>query len=1107
MTCQSCAAPLPGGARFCARCGTPVADRAPVAEERRVVTVLFCDLVGSTELSGTLDVEVLRSVLLRYYALMESRIEAHGGVVEKFIGDAVMAVFGLTVTREDDARRALETALDLLDALGGLNVQLEQDHRVRLGARIGVHTGEVVTTADPARRQALVSGEVVNIAARLEQAAGPGEVLLSAQTWRACGPGLTVAGAGPLPLKGVAGPIEAARLLGLSEAERAPRSDVPFVGRERYLSELDLAWRRVAEERDVHVLTLLGEAGIGKTRLVDQWLRRSAPDPGRVGAGRCRAAGTGGSLHALAECVAPLAEETERHAVAADGPATAAALALLRTGLLFDGTPAPSEDATCAAVAHVLTARTGEQPVLLVLDDLHWADRPFLELLDRLVEDLRRLPVLVLCLARPELMDADPAWGSGRANSTTVTLTGLAPEDSAVLAAHLVDLALHDPAATGRIVAQADGNPLYLEQLAAMVEEAGGAEGLPPTLHALLAARIDRLDETARTALRHAAVVGREFDVEDLDALAGPYGLPGAYVPAGGTAPVTAGTGTGRGGTGAAVGVGAAVLRTLTRRGLVEPMRRPFGASAAYCFVNGVTQRVAYEGLTKSRRGELHEQYAEYLLRSGCSDAVAGTHLEQAYRYRSAVGRRTELNLVLRHRALRLLARAGAGALGRVDLPWALTLFQRADGLAEPGDPGRPEVLQGLGEVLLALGRSTEARETLLRAVAEADAVGESAGGAEACAAAGTAAHARLHLAAYAHDEAALERAALDGLETFRACGDELGLARSRLLLAGSCQRRGQHGRALEALGHALTHSLASAADRELANTLGAIGLSLWHGPEPAPSAAARCEALLTAHGTDRLPVQVTLGFPLTVLYAVQGRSDRAAACLAAGQRAMAALAYGEGAVFGPLLHGTLTALADRPEQARPALREALASARALRAGGLVRTTALELARAHLAAGQWRRAAELVEELVVPDGQPVVRANRYGVQARIRALGGSHAEALLLAREAVLLAHRTDSPADQATACLDLAYTRAALGRPRQARSAILAARRRFTAKEHLVGVARTRRLMAELGLREEPEPGPPGPGPAPGPGPVPGPGLPDGPAPGGGRPAGRRGA
>ncbi|MFB7664181.1 adenylate/guanylate cyclase domain-containing protein [Kitasatospora sp. NPDC056138] len=1021
MNCPSCAAVLPALARFCSRCGAPAAAGPPTTEERRIVTVLFCDLVDSTRLSGLLDVELLRSILLRYYELMERRIESRGGIVEKFIGDAVMAVFGLTATQEDDARRALEAALDMLAALGELNGQLERDHRVRLGARIGVHTGEVVTTADPARRQALVSGEVVNIAARLQAAAGTGEILLSAQTWRAAGPGLTVGETGPLELKGVAGPVEAGRLIGLFDPgpERARRFDVPFVGRERYLSELDLAWRRVVEEGDVHVLTLLGEAGIGKSRLVDEWLRRSAAAVGPVGAGRCRTAGTGGSLQALADCMTPLVAEAEQ-AGGCEGPA----IALLRTGLLLDGTPAPSEDDTCAAVAHVLTVLTGERPLLLVVDDLHRADQPFLGLLDRLVEDLRRLPVLVLCLARPELMDCRPAWGTGRANSTTVTVTGLSPADSAVFAAHLVDLALHQEAATEQIVAQTDGNPLYIEQLAAMVEEAGGVQELPPNLHALLAARIDRLDEADRTVLRHAAVVGREFGAEDLAQLAG------ALPPADRTA----------------------ALRTLSRRGLVKPLRRPFGADAAWCFVNGVTQRVAYEGLTKLRRGELHERYAEYLTRSERPDALIGTHLEQAYRYRNAVGRLDERQPVLRRQAVRHLARAGTGALRRVDLPWALALLQRAADLAEPGDPGRAELLQRLGEVLLTLGHPGEAREVLGRAVTEAGLTG----------AAGTAAHARLHLAACEHDDAALERAADGALTVFEAAGDQLGLARSRLVLAGFCQRRGQHARALSVLDHALTHSLVCAADRELANTLGAMGLSLWRGPEPAPSAVARCEALLAAHGADRIAVRVTLGFPLTVLHAIQGHPERTAECLADAHRAMSALAYGEGRVFRPLLDGTLAALAGRRGEAEAALREALAAARTLQAAGLVQTAALELARVHLLGSDWRPAADLVEDTAVADDYPGVQANRYGLLARIRALGGDRAEALRLARRAVLLAHRTDSPADRATACLDLAHTRALLGLERQAGSAVRAARRHFTAKGHLVGVAHTERLLGE---------------------------------------------
>ncbi|MFI6151667.1 adenylate/guanylate cyclase domain-containing protein [Kitasatospora sp. NPDC051170] len=1032
MSCPACAVRPPAGARFCARCGAPTAAVGEqAAEERRVVTVLFCDLVGSTRLSGLLDVELLRAILLRYYALMEQRIEEHGGIVEKFIGDAVMAVFGLTATREDDAHRALAAARSMPAALDGLNAELERDHGVRLGVRIGVHTGEVVTTADPANRQALVSGEVVNIAARLQAAADPGTVLLSAQTWRAAEPGLTVDRVGPLRLKGVAQEVEAALLVDVAEPVpgQARRPDVPFVGRERYLSELDLAWLRVVEERDVHVLTLLGEAGIGKSRLVEEWLRRCE---GPVGTGRCRAPGTGGSLHALAECLDPLIAELSQAGEGAPTSGAADAIGLLRTGLLLDGTPSPSVDATCAALAHVLTELTATRPVLLVLDDLHQAERPLLGLLERLVEETRRLPVLLLCLARPELIDCCPGWGTGRANSTTVTLTGLSAADSTVLAAHLVDLALHDGGATDQIVAQADGNPLYLEQLAVTVEETGGIRELPPTLQSLLAARIDRLAETERTALRHASVVGREFDAADL-------------------AELTTDGNQDR----------SAVLRTLSRRGLVRPVRRPFGAGAAYCFVNEVTRRVAYEGLTKLRRGELHERYAGFLVRTGRPDALIGTHFEQAYRYRSAVVRLDEHGLRLRERAVRHLVRAGSGALDRVDLPWALTLFERAAELTSPGEEGRPELLQRLGEVLLTLGRPAEARDLLTRAAAEADAAG----------AAATAAHARLHLAVSASDEAALERAAAVALPVFESTGDQLGLARSRLVLAGCHRRRGRHAEALRTLGPALTHALAVGADRELANTLGATGLSLWRGPEPADSAVARCEALLAAHGADRPAVRGTLGFPLTVLHALRGHDDLAAESLTATRQTMAALAHAEGRVFGPLLDGMLAALADRRAQAREALGEALEAARTLQAQELVRTCSLELARLHLADGDWRAATALVDGLAVPEGQPGVQADASGVRARIRALRGEHGPALALARRAVLFAHRTDSPAGRGTACLDLACARAAAGLPERARGALRVARRRFAEKGHLVAVTYTDRLLADA------EPADPAPG------------------------------
>lgn len=1011
MICSSCAADLTADARFCSQCGTPVAGPQPTlaarrtqpAEERKVVTVLFCDLAGSTTLSGVLDPELLRTVLLRYYELMGDRVRAHGGVVEKFIGDAVMAVFGLTETREDDARRALVAGLEMTAAMATLDAELQRDHGVRLRARIGLHTGEVVASSDPSQRQALVSGEMVNIAARLQTAAAPGEVLVSAATRAAAGPPLTVADGRWLTLKGVAEPVEAFRLVAVPtpDPQQLRRFDVPFVGRTSELAVLHAAWQQVTQGGTARLLTVMGEPGIGKTRLVAEWLRSRET----AAMGRCRPPGDGASLTALAECVAPLVSEAERH------PALGPSLALLRQGLLRDGTPAPSLDETGAAVTQLVATVAGAQPLPLVIDDWHWAQPSLLAVLERLLAGIDGLPVLVLCVARPDLSDTHPGW-----RGETAVVGSLSDEESELLAASFTEVVTHDTALTERIVRRAGGNPLYLEQLTNAIHHDGAtADQLPPTLQALVASRIDRLGERERATLRLGALVdpdGSGFDVEDLSALTdGELG---------------------------------AALTVLVRRRLVEPV-----AGSRYRIMNGITCQVAYGGMTKRRRGELHERYADHLAERRAADALIGRHLAIAHRYQSEVGLAASHTAALRGRASRHLVRAGAEALRRVDLPWALALLEQASELAEPGDPGHAECLQQLGEVQLTLGRHDQARQTLTAAAASGHRV--------------TAAHAELHLAMLRQDPAALEQAAAAGLEVFTAHRDELGLARVQYVLARSCQRRGRHAQALEILEHALTHSLAAGADRELANALGAVGLSLWHGPTPASQAVARCRRLLDAH-RDRGAVQATLGFALTMLHAIQAHTDLAASALADAQQAMAALSYAESRFFHPFL-GALVAAGRNEGSAPELLREAIDTATAVRAAALARRAQLELARLHLTRGDDQTASELVAGLEVGPDDPADLADLLGLTARLRA--GREPDqgetALRTARQAALVARRTDSPADQGRALLDLAHTQASLGRPRPARLAASAAARRFRAKEHLVGQTQALRLIDQL--------------------------------------------
>jgi len=1027
MKCRSCAHELPAEARFCHRCGSPAAAGRAATEERKVVTILFCDLAGSSELSGLLDAELLRTIMLHYYALMREQVERHGGTVEKFIGDAVMAVFGL-VTREDDARRALTAALAMMEAMAGFNTDLEHDHGLRLGIRIGIHTGEVVTTGDLASREALVSGEVVNIAARLQQAGAPGQILISAATRRAAGAGLRVADAGRLALKGISEPVEAVRLIAapVPAPEVMRRFDTPFVGRDHDLSALDLAWGRVTAHGDAQLLTLLGEAGMGKTRLVTEWLRRHGSEIGVTGTGRCLPVEAGGSLMALAECVAPLVA-----GLASDpgrtGSAAGAAVRVLQGGLLLDGAPSPSTEETCAALESVRAAVAADRPVLLVIDDCHWAGPTLMQMLNRLMEDVDRLPVMLICCGRPELLDAFPGWGSGRANSTTVTISGLSADESVRLAASLVDVASHDHGVTERLIAQADGNPLYLEQLGAAVHERGASgDHLPPGLHALVAARIDSLDEAERMTLRYAAIVGTEFTADDVCCLAADRAEPAGY---------------------------AAMLRGLARRRFIAPQRRPHGGITPYEFANVVTMRVAYEGLTKRARSELHERYAECLVLRQCSDVLVGEHFERAYRYHAEIGMLDERRVALRRRAAAHLARAGTFALRRLDLPRAQALLSRAAAVTDHGDPCLPEYLQQLGAACLTIGQLSEAEQALLRAIEEAGDHRLPA----------VAAHARLLLLGIRADTAAQEEAARTAVPIFTAAGDDLGLARSHFILARSCQRGGRHGRALAILDRALAHSVSAKADQELANTLGAMGMSLWHGPEPAPAAVARCERLLAQYGAERGAVRATLGFPLSVLCAIQGRSAQAREHLAAAHRAMASIAYADAPVFRPLLTGLVAAAQDEEQVADAALREALDEARARQAASLVRTVALELARLRLAQLRWREAAELVDGLPMDD-DPANLASYLGIRARISALRGDAGATAPLADAAQAAARRTDSPIVQATAFLDRAHVAAALKRPGPAAAAAAAAGRRFAAKGDLSGVARAERLLAGRG-------------------------------------------
>ncbi|WP_137232933.1 adenylate/guanylate cyclase domain-containing protein [Streptomyces sp. BPSDS2] len=1078
MNCLSCRQDLPPTARFCSSCGTPCATTAtatdtagtpaaaatasavvPAGDERKPVTVLFCDLVGSTALSGVLDPETLRTVTLRYFEAMSAEIVARGGTPEKFIGDAVMAVFGVPVVRDDDARRALAAALGMRRALARLNEELTATLGIELATRIGVNTGQVVAGSDATARQALVSGETVNIAARLEQNAGRGEILIGPGTLLAAGPTVRAEPTGPLRLKGKRDSVEAYRLLalGADDPELLRRFDVPFVGRDAERHALDAALERAVTSGGAGLLRVTGEAGIGKTRLVREWLaERSASGALVYGAGRCRSYGDHGTLAALADAVRSLVgppmsppagpAEADGARGGADGLAVDDAMALLSGGLLRDGTPnAPFED-MCAALTAVLERAARIRPVVLVLDDWHAAAPLLVRTVHRLTDGSGCAGVLVLCAGRPDGPDGPDEDGEPPAGAGHLQLTGLPHEEAARLAAGLAGPDGGPAPVDDRVLARAGGNPLYLEQLLvgdredpATASRPGGGpapdEDLPPTLQALLGARIGALARAERGVVDLAAVIGREFTAPELVRLElsvqageghGPGPLAGAAAPEHRRRVEEA-------------------LAVLGRRRLVESGPPGGREEAAYRFSSGLVHEVAYASLSKRAKADRHAWAAELpsVLRAG--DGAVGGHLERAYRYRAELGLLDDAARRLRDRAAAALGRAGAQAAARSDLHWAHGLLERAVDLC----PGDPASARRLGEVRLALGRTGEGAE-LLRRVRDsgADAV--------------EAAHARLALAVLdpgaGPGPAAVARTVLP---VFEAAGDSTGRARAHLRLAQQFQRSGRHEEAERDQARALEHAVLAGAEPERAGALGAIGISLWRGPVPVPAAVVRCRTLLAAHGAGRPTVRVTLNCPLAVLYALQGRTEEAQGCLAEAERLAGKLGFAEAEVFLPVFRATVEALSGRSAAALELLGRADAAARRTGAAGMRTAVALDAARLELDEGREDLAAARLAG--VGDTSGLSRADAVdlaGLRARLAARSAPE-EAAGHADRAVRASLLTDSPLVQATAELDRAHTLAALGRWPEAGASARSAGAHFTGKGHLPGVRRVSGFLA----------------------------------------------
>jgi class 3 adenylate cyclase len=522
ITCSNCGQENPDNARFCLSCGRPLAAAA-AQDERRIVSVVFIDLVGFTGRAELLDPEDVRAILAPYHDHVRRELESFGGVVEKFIGDAIMAVFGAPTAFGDDAERAVRAALavrDSLDGPGDLDVQV----------RIAVNTGEALVTlgARPSHGEAMVAGDVVNTASRLQGAAPVGGVLVGAATYVDTKDAIAYEPAEPVQARGKAEPVEAWIAVRPLHGAGERKHSGALVGRERELEVLRGVWERVAGERVPHLVTIFGPAGIGKTRLTQEFERVVEELGGRSVHGRSLPYRESSAYFAFASQVKQLCGifESDPPEVAiaklqehVGDPTVASHLAIL-LGLDPEGSVGDREE-LFFSVRVFIESVARDRPIVLVLEDIHWADRGLLDLIELLAARLRDLPIMLLTQARPELLDSRPAWGGGLPAYTALPLAPLSAEEAKQLAALRLGEVRRKEAS--RLAETAEGNPLFIEQLAAAMSEASSSssESLPSTVRGIVAARLDALPAAERSLLLDAAVAGKTFWRGALERIAG----------------------------------------------------------------------------------------------------------------------------------------------------------------------------------------------------------------------------------------------------------------------------------------------------------------------------------------------------------------------------------------------------------------------------------------------------------------------------------------------------------------------------------------------------------------------------------------------------------
>jgi len=996
-------------------------------DARKTVTVVFTDVTGSTSLGESLDPEALRGVMSSYFETAEAVLEKHGGTVEKFIGDAVMAVFGIPTVHEDDALRAVRAAAELRDRLDGLNDELERDRGVRIALRTGENTGEVVV-GDPAAQQFYATGDAVNVAARLEQAAGPGEILIGESTRQLLRDAVELEAIDGLELKGKSAAVAAWRLTGV-RADAAPVTrhlDSPLVGRHAELSALLEAYERVRDEGRAILCTVLGTPGVGKSRIVAE-LGARVGEEATVVVGRCLSYGEGITFWPFVEIIREL-----ESLFPLDDLLSKRAIEQLRMVTGEEEQETGSTEETFSAIRKLFETVASEKPLVIVLDDVHWAEPTLLDLVEQVLDFIEGAPVLIVGLARPEFLERRPLWASQRDDLVLIRLEPLTNAEAKTLIDALAADRDFSAEVRQRIGTAAEGNPLFVEQMVAMLTDNGHAEtgdDVPPTIQALLAARIDELSPEERAVIEPAAVIGQEFwrsAVVDL--------VP-ANLPVGGC------------------------LQRLIRKELIGRSHSTFAKGDAFRFRHILIRDATYAGIPKVRRAELHERFANWL--DGTMpefEEIVGYHLEQAFRFRGELGPVGEPEAVLAHRAVDRLAAAGHRAFVRGDVGAAANLLGRAVDLARPlGSPPINAFVE-LGSALLDSGEFDGAESVLREAADAARKAGDRRGALLAEVECGLAREMHRPDGAQVATDAQVQ----EMLAAAQELGDDLVLAKVWRWVGDRSNAALQCGEWAAALEKALAHAERAGYEREVDEDQIFLSSAVYFGPTPVDEAIERCEEMLQ---DARRRARGGICSALAGLRAMRGEFEAARTLFAEAEEILSDLGFKVRIAGRAMIYGDIEDLAGNLPAAEAKMRGACETLEQMGETGRLSTLAGQLAHNLYEQGKYadaERYAALAERITPPDDVSGVSLWR-SVRAKLAAREGKFESAETLAREAAALLEHSDALDPRGKTLLDLAEVLALVGRREEAADEARRALELFETKGNLVAAEWARARVSEL--------------------------------------------